>query len=144
MIDVEVKVTDNVVMIDEQAFEGSYVTKVELPKGLKVIGRRAFANCKYLEKINTDYEMQYRFKDCKFKYTLPFDFYLPQYNCCIEFDGKQHYQIVKHFGGLDEFIDTKIRDTIKNIYCQQNNIKLIRIPYWEFDRIEEILEFEII
>ena len=98
---------------------------------------------KYLEKTNIDYEMQYRFKDCKFKYTLPFDFYLPKYNCCIEFDGKQHYQIVKHFGGLDEFIDTKIRDTIKNIYCQQNNIKLIRIPYWDYDKIEEILNKEL-
>ena len=38
------------------------------------------------------------------------------------------------------FIDRKIRDTIKNIYCQQNNIKLIRIPYWDYDNIERILK----
>ena len=88
---------------------------------------------------NIDYKKEYRFEDCKFKHTLPFDFYLPQYNICIEFDGKQHYEIVDYFGGLDGFIDTKIRDTIKNIYCQQNNIKLIRIPYWDFDKIEEVL-----
>ena len=40
---------------------------------------------------------------------------------------------------MDRFIDRKIRDTVKNIYCQQNNIKLIRIPYWDFNSIEEIL-----
>ena len=93
----------------------------------------------FLLKNNINYLIQYRFEDCKFKYTLPFDFYLPKYNCCIEFDGGQHYKIVDWFGGLDGFVDTKIRDTVKNIYCQQNNIKLIRIPYWDFDNIEDIL-----
>ena len=97
----------------------------------------------FLLNNNINYLVQYRFDDCKFKYTLPFDFYLPKYNCCIEFDGGQHYKIIDWFGGLDGFIDTKIRDTIKNIYCQQNNIKLIRIPYWNFDNIEEILTKEL-
>ena len=93
---------------------------------------------------NIIFKEEYEFDDCIYRKTLPFDFYLPQYNICIEYDGQQHYQIIETFGGLDRFIDQKIRDTIKNIYCQQNNIKLIRIPYWDFDRIEEILEFEII
>ena len=88
---------------------------------------------------NIKYVYQYKFKNCKFKQQLPFDFYLPQYDILIEFDGEQHYQIIEYFGGLDGFIDRKIRDTIKNIYCQQNNIKLIRIPYWDFDNIEDIL-----
>ncbi len=97
----------------------------------------------YLNKLNAKFISQYKFKDCKFKQQLPFDFYLPQHNICIEFDGKQHFEIIEHFGGLDYFIDRKIRDTIKNIYCQQNNIKLIRIPYWDFDNIEEILKREL-
>lgn len=101
-------------------------------KGEKEISR-------ILCELNVDYMQQYRINDCKFKYTLPFDFYLPQYNVLIEFDGEQHYKIFKHFGGLDKFIDTKIRDTIKNEYCKKNNIKLIRIPYWEFDNIKETL-----
>ena len=92
-----------------------------------------------LEKYNINNVNQYRFNDCKFYRQLPFDFYLPQYNCCIEFDGGQHYEIIEWFGGLEGFIDRKIKDTIKNIYCQQNNIKLIRIPYWDFDNIEQIL-----
>ena len=69
---------------------------------------------------------------------------MPKYNICIEYDGRQHFEIVKKFGGLEGFIDTKIRDTIKNTYCKKNNIKLIRIPYWDFDNIEKILHKEII
>ena len=74
---------------------------------------------------------------------LPFDFYLPDYNTCIEYDGIQHFEVVDYFGGLDGFITTKIRDTIKNEYCKSKNIKLIRIPYWGFDNIENILKKEL-
>ena len=70
---------------------------------------------------------------------MPFDFYLPDYNLLIEFDGIQHYEIRGHFGGYDGFVDTKIRDTIKNIYCKDNNIDLLRIPYWDYKNIENIL-----
>ena len=96
-----------------------------------------------LNNYNIRYEIQYKFNDCKFKKHLPFDFYLPDYNICIEFDGEQHYEIVGYFGGFDNFVDTKIRDTIKNEYCKDNNIKLIRIPYWEFDDIENIIVNEL-
>lgn len=89
--------------------------------------------------LNIEYIKQYRFEDCKFKYTLPFDFCLPKYNILIEYDGELHYKVSKHHGGLDRFIDTKIRDTVKNEYCKKNNIKLIRIPYWEFNNIKEII-----
>ena len=94
----------------------------------------------FLTKYNIDFISQYRFQDCKCKKTLPFDFYLPRYNICIEYDGKQHYEILEHFGGLDDFITRKIHDTIKSYYCEKNNIKLIRIPYWEFDNIEKIIK----
>lgn len=96
-----------------------------------------------LNKYNIQYISQYKFSDCKFKSPLLFDFYLPDYNCCIEFDGEQHYKIVNYFGGFDGFVNTKIRDTVKNIYCENNNIPLIRIPYWEFDNIENVLKNEI-
>ena len=48
------------------------------------------------------------------------------------------------FGGKEQFDLTKRRDEIKNKYCQENNIKLLRIPYWEFDNIENILERELL
>lgn len=92
-----------------------------------------------LDTYNINYIKQYKFEDCKFYNYLPFDFYLPDYNCCIEFDGKQHYEIIKCWGGLDAFIDRVIRDTVKNEYCKKNEIKLVRIPYYDFDNIENIL-----
>ena len=98
----------------------------------------------FLRKNNIKYERQYTFKNCKFKNVLPFDFYLPDYNICIEFDGRQHYEIIDYFGGLDGFIDTKIRDTIKTYYCEYNNIKLIRIPHWDIENIEYILNKQLI
>lgn len=94
---------------------------------------------KYLINNNIEYKKQYKFTDCKFYRELPFDFYLPQYNILIEYDGEQHYRILKHWGGLDSFIERKIRDTIKTIYCKENNIKLIRIYEYDFNNIENIL-----
>lgn len=94
----------------------------------------------FLKENEIDFKYQYYFKDCKFKRLLPFDFYIPSKNMCIEYDGKQHYEINTYFGGYESFIDTKIRDTIKNIYCRENNIKLLRITYKDFNNIEKILE----
>lgn len=105
-------------------------------KGEKEVG-------KILDKYNIEYQKQYRFEDCKLKYPLPFDFYLPQYNICIEFDGLQHKQISEYFGGLDKFISIVISDTVKNDYCERNNIKLIRIPYNEMKNIEKIIVNEL-
>ena len=60
---------------------------------------------------------------------LPFDFYLPDYNLCIEYDGKQHYEPVNLFGGMDGFIKRQKNDNIKNQYCLLHDIGLVRIPY---------------
>jgi hypothetical protein len=78
---------------------------------------------------------QKRFLDCvntlgkKKCLPLPFDFYLPNLNTCIEYDGEQHYKPVLTFGGIDEFKKLQGRDEMKNQYCKKNGIKLIRIPY---------------
>lgn len=103
----------------------------------------------YLENNNIEYIGQYRFEDCKFYKSLPFDFYLPCYNTIIEFDGEQHYKPIDFMGkgeeyALNLFINRIICDTIKNEYCKRNNIKLIRIPYWEIENIEYILFNKII
>jgi hypothetical protein len=98
----------------------------------------------FLESNKIDYTPQHGFKDCKYKQVLNFDFYLPKYNICIEFDGRQHFEPVEKFGGVEEFELTKIRDSIKNSYCEDNNIKLIRIPYTKLNKIDEILDIHII
>ena len=98
---------------------------------------------KFLDKNNINYIYQYKINECRLKYPLPFDFYIPNINLLIEYDGEQHFKSIEHFGGLDRFMTRKISDTIKNEYCKNNNIKLIRIPYWEFDNIEKILNYKI-
>lgn len=74
---------------------------------------------------------EYSFDDClSIKgYKLRFDFYLPKNNCCIEIDGRQHREPVDKFGGETTFNELIQNDNIKNEYCKNNNIKLIRIPY---------------
>jgi len=86
---------------------------------------------------NIKYESEKRFKNCKYKNLLPFDFYLPNYNICIEFDGIQHFKSIKYFGGEKRLIEQKIKDKIKNEHCKNNNIHLLRIRYDE--NVEEKL-----
>lgn len=87
--------------------------------------------------MNISFKQEHIFKDCvnpKTNYPLRFDFYLPDYNCCIEYDGQQHYY-EGHFN--DSLIDRQIKDKIKNEYCNKHNIKLIRIKYTDFNNINE-------
>lgn len=74
---------------------------------------------------------------------LPFDFYIPKNNILIEYDGEQHYKSVKMWGGDNAFEKRKLHDSIKTKYCLDNKIKLLRIPYWDFDNIDEILNSEL-
>ncbi len=98
----------------------------------------------FLDSLDIQYERQKKFSSCKNKRELPFDFYISKYNIAIEYDGKQHFEPVD-WGFHDEelmianFDDLQKRDGIKNKYCEDNGIKLIRIPYTEFDNIEMIL-----
>lgn len=83
-----------------------------------------------LNKLSIRHIREYRFDDCKNgHHTLPFDFYLPDYDACIEYDGEQHFKPIDYFGGEKAFIRRQKNDTIKNKYCKSNKIKLIRIPY---------------
>ena len=70
---------------------------------------------------------------------LSYDFYLPQYNLLIEFQGKQHEQPIKYFGGEDQFKMQQEHDKRKREYAKQNNINLLEIWYYDIDNIESIL-----
>ena len=73
-----------------------------------------------------------------------FDYYLPDYNLMIEYDGEHHYMPIS-YGSMtyeeDEEVLEKRRlyDRIKDDYCEDHNINLLRIPYWEKENIEEII-----
>lgn len=94
-----------------------------------------------LEDNNINFIQQKKFSDCKYKRRLPFDFYLTDYNTCIEFNGKQHYEPIKHFGGGDVFNEQQKKDKIKKEYCYDNNIPLIIIKYNEnvLDKLEYLI-----
>jgi very-short-patch-repair endonuclease len=94
---------------------------------------------KYLVENNIIFESQKRFKKCKNKQQLPFDFYLPISKICIEFDGEQHFKPVEYWGGENTYKKRKINDNIKNNYCKENKIELIRIKYNDYNNIERIL-----
>ena len=85
---------------------------------------------RWLCDYNFDFISQKIFDDCKDKRPLPFDFYLPKYNVCIEYDGEQHFRPVELFGGYEGFNKRVYHDEIKNKYCEYNNIHLLRIPYY--------------
>jgi hypothetical protein len=95
----------------------------------------------FLISNNVKFKPQHKFPECKYKRVLPFDFYLPDYNICVEFDGMQHYKSVKHFGGDKIFVEQQLKDKIKSDYCIKNNVKLIRIK--EKNKINEILKKEL-
>ena len=85
----------------------------------------------FLINKNIEYIREKRFIDCKYKNTLPFDFYLPNYNTCIEFDGIQHYLPINKWGGEKRLKRIQLCDQIKNEYCYCNNIRLVRIRFDE-------------
>jgi len=96
---------------------------------------------KILDKNNIKYIRQKKFKNCKYINQLLFDFYLLDYNLCVEFDGKQHFEAIQYFGDEKGLKNTQKRDKIKNKYCFDNNIKLLRIKYNEKigDKLKEII-----
>lgn len=92
-----------------------------------------------LKSCNIMFQQQYRFLECKDIFTLPFDFYLPDYNICIEYDGISHYtpNVYGSWNTKESVKQTHAHDIIKNDFCKNNNIALIRIPYWDYERIDE-------
>lgn len=99
---------------------------------------------RFLEKYNLSYKAQYRFDDCKNKNPLPFDYVVfnddSSIKCIIEYQGIQHYKKTGYFKGIEKLEYTKQNDNIKKIYCENNNINLIIIPYTKFNEIEKIIK----
>lgn len=94
----------------------------------------------WLNKNNFKNIREYTFDECKDIHKLKFDFYLPDVNICIEYDGIQHFIPINYWGGPDGLNKIKHRDSIKNNYCKINKIKLLRISYLDFKKIDSILK----
>ena len=90
------------------------------------------------------YVFQKTFDNCRDERPLPFDFYLPDYNMIIEYDGAQHFRPVLFHHSLEQFSDeekalayVQKHDAIKNQYCYDNSIELLRIGYYDYVRVGE-------
>lgn len=104
-----------------------------------------------LTKHNISHDSQYTFDNLvgvgggllKFDVSIFWDKDQIQLRMLIEYDGRQHFEWIEGWMTQAEFETIQIHDELKNQYCKNNNIKLIRIPYWDFDNIEEILQKEL-
>ena len=67
------------------------------------------------------------------------DFYLPDYNLVVEYDGKQHFEANEMFGGEEGFEERQKMDELKDQLCEEHGIKVVRISYSEYNNIESIL-----
>jgi very-short-patch-repair endonuclease len=61
---------------------------------------------------------------------------LPDQNLLIEYDGQQHFQKIKN--DRYDYENLKKRDNFKDSWCLENNYTLIRIPYYDLEKIDEV------
>jgi very-short-patch-repair endonuclease len=90
---------------------------------------------RFLESEGVEYNREWYFKglyNYHKTHLLYFDFYISEYNLCIEYDGQQHYHDRKTEAA-------KMNDYLKNAYCAKNGINFIRIKYTDYDNIERLI-----
>lgn len=89
----------------------------------------------FLVSEGIEFKREWFFNGCyspKSKHLLYFDFFIPLYNLCIEYDGEQHYS-------KDKTESAMLNDFSKTAFCAKNRINLLRIKYTDFDKIETII-----
>jgi hypothetical protein len=110
-------------------------------------GEKAVA--KALEGMGLLFKRQARFKSCKLKQILRFDFLVKldaKLGFLIEYQGQQHYEVVRWGPKMSyewarrQFCATQIRDRVKAQWAAKRNIPLLVIPYWEFEDIDAVVE----
>ena len=102
-----------------------------------------------LKSWNILFKRQHSFQKCRDKNALPFDFYIPEYNTTIEYQGEQHYKIIQRGSMTREDAISNLEiiqkhDEIKRKFCIENNLNHIEIPYWENNDIENFIFDEFI
>ncbi len=112
----------------------------------------------YLNKKKIHFIPQYRFKECRNVLPLPFDFYLPTYDVCIEYDGIGHFELIFSEYNYNKELAKKalervrFSDSLKNKFCEDNNISLIRVnrkhghigDYLDYKLTEELVKEKVL
>ena len=106
-------------------------------------GEKAIMNFLESRLITYEYQKKYNSLFGVNNGVLSYDFYIPNNNVVIEFQGKQHFEPIEYFGGKEYFDIQQEHDRRKRQYAKDHNIKLLEIAYWDFDNIEEILSREL-
>lgn len=127
LLEIECGLCNEIFTTSWQIFNSKKVKACADCNGKTSAGERLFMEL--LNEYKIEYIHQHSYPDCRHINILRFDFYLPLFNTIIEIDGRFHREIKECFGGIEEFELTKLRDEIKNTYCKDNNIPLIRIEY---------------
>ena len=109
-------------------------TKGTLSCSKCIMSKGEYQISQLLNKLCIDYDTQKTFSTCRFNSgnLAKFDFYLPQHNILIEYDGEQHYKNRGHWEPLEKIQE---RDAYKTQWCKDNNITLIRIPYTDYIKL---------
>lgn len=133
---------------NEITVKGSVLNRKEVMSCGCVKSKGEYEIAKFLSENNIKFNTQKRFDECKYKYPLPFDFQIfykdsDNFFLC-EYQGQQHYYPTSFSYNSPELAQEKYEytqksDEIKKKYCQDNNIKLVEIPYWNFNKIKTIL-----
>ena len=84
----------------------------------------------FLKSENVNYQSEYSLKEENVTHPLRLDFYLPDIQVGIEYNGRQHYFPSEFFGGEEAFSRRIENDRQKQKYCDEHDIILIVIPYY--------------
>lgn len=115
----------------------SYVNPSSESKGEKTIA-------KYLTDRCIKFVRQYTNISCKNdkNKALRFDFYIPELNLLIEYDGEQHFKPIKYWGGQKNFEKLQVNDKIKENWAKENGLNFVRFKYDDFcvDMLNNIIQ----
>lgn len=109
----------------------------QCPQCKRKISKGEKAITKFLELRKINFRTQYPIEVQEHHFS--FDFFLPDYNLFIEFQGQQHYEPISYFGGEEKFKKQQVNDDIKRLWCKTHNFSLLEIKYTDINNIETIL-----
>ena len=151
----EYKVAKSPVIVRHKDCGREFVTSLDLIKQDHCICRDCFLRdsmskgeyriYKILSKLNLKFKEQHSFDDLILERKLKFDFAVfnedDSVKFLIEYDGEGHFnpnifpEDSKRGKGY-----VKLRDKMKDEYCKNNNIKLLRIPYFNIKEAESYIK----
>lgn len=105
-------------------------------------GEKALANL--LTELQIPFDAQYRMRVFnvvkKSPFLSRFDIYLPSFKAVIEFDGRQHFEVVERWGGQTRLEENIVSDISKNFGCRDKGLHLLRISFKEIKEIRQWVE----